>query len=84
MKKLIKQLEKRYPGIHIFEVEKDRFKISAEHEFFTKNGYEALNYWCENYTHYQLGVHNEFQAFVEAHNCWLEWQNPGVIKCIEE
>jgi NOL1/NOP2/fmu family ribosome biogenesis protein len=84
MKKLIKKLEKQYHGIHIFEVEKDRFKISAEHPFHAKDGREALYYWGEDYNNYQMGVHNELQAFVEAHDCWLEWQNPGVIKCIKE
>ena len=88
---LIAQLQKKYPQLTIFEdgngwVEEseDMFAISAEDPVMSSNGYDLLNYWTQNYEHWEFGVHMELVKFLRDHGWYSEWVNPGVVAIVKE
>ena len=88
---LIAQLQKKYPKLTIFEdgngwVEEseDVFAISAEDPVMSSNGYDLLNYWTQNYEHWEFGIHVELVKFLRDHEWYAEWVNPGVVAIVKE
>jgi hypothetical protein len=88
---LIAQLQKKYPKMTIFENgngwvdnSEDVFAISAEDDVMSSNGYDLLNYWTQNYEHWDLGVHNELVKFLSDHGWYAEWVNPGVVAIVND
>jgi hypothetical protein len=88
---LIDALEKQFPTIHILPdstgwVAKSdtSFAVSAEHYSFDSRGYDLLNYWTENYEHYELGVSNELVSFLDDAGWYAEWVNPGVVAIVKD
>ena len=53
--------------------------LSAENGEESKEGWPLFNYWSENYTNYEFGVHNEFREFVEAMGWFCEWHDAGTL-----
>jgi hypothetical protein len=85
-KELIKLLLGRYPKMHIMvdgngwvSESDDSFAISTEHDVMASNGYDLFNYWTENYTDFEFGVHNELISLLEDNGWYPEWVNPGVL-----
>lgn len=90
-KRLIALLEKKYPNMTIFENgngwtsnSEDVFAISAEDGVMSSEGYDLLNYWTQNYEHWEFGVHNELVSFLRDNGWYSEWVNPGVVAIVKE
>lgn len=91
-KSLIAQLQKKYPKMTIFEdgngwvsESDDIFAISAEDsDVMSSNGYDLLNYWTQNYEHWEFGVHIELVNFLRDHGWYSEWVNPGVVAIVKD
>ena len=84
-------LEKKYPNLSIFEDgngwtsnSEDVFAISAEDNVMSSNGYDLLNYWTQNYEHWEFGVHNELVDLLNSAGWYSEWVNPGVLAVYKE
>lgn len=90
-KTLIALLEKKYPGMTIFEDgngwtsnSKDAFAISAEDNVMSSNGYDLLNYWTQNHEHWDLGIHVELVQLLSDNGWYAEWVNPGVVAIVKD
>ena len=90
-KKLIALLEKKYPDLVIFEdgngwISKSEktFAVSSEDRVCSSNGYDLMNYWTQNYDHYEFGVHSELVEFLSKHGWYGEWCNPGVLGIVQD
>ena len=88
---LIRTLQKKYPKMTIMEdgngwiaKSEDSFVIGAEDELYASNGYDLLNYWTQNYEHWEFGVHNELVDLLNSAGWYSEWVNPGVLAVYKE
>lgn len=88
---LIAQLQKKYPTMSIMEdgngwvsESEDIFAISAEDVVMSSEGYDLLNYWTQNYEHWDLGIHVELVKFLNDHGWYAEWVNPGVVAIVKD
>lgn len=53
--------------------------LSAENGETAKDGRRLFNYWTEDYSYYNHGVHIEIERWAEKHGWWFEWNDPGTI-----
>ncbi len=90
-KSLITKLNKKFPTINIIadggswiQNRDTSFVVSAESNSVDSKGYDLLNYWIENYEHYDLGVSIELVNFLQEHGWYAEWVNPGVVAIIKD
>ena len=88
---LIAQLQKKYPKMSIMEdgngwVEEsdNMFVVSAEDPVMSSEGYDLLNYWTQNYEHWEFGIHVELVNFLRDHGWYGEWVNPGVVAIVKD
>lgn len=88
---LITKLKKKFPSIYIIANAngwvtdtKSSFVLSAEHNSLDSKGYDLLNYWVENYEHFDFGVSIELVNFLQQHGWYPEWINPGVCGIFQD
>ena len=79
--RIIAMLNAKYPGITVFE--RDDCVIMSCESGFEVNGLPLADYYAEDFMEktYTMGVENKFNKWLEDHELWSEWDNPGCL-CI--
>jgi hypothetical protein len=81
---MMNKLEKKYPNLFMrtteeFNGSEGGIWSSAENGDEAKDGFPLFEYYTENHTRYELGVHNEIYEFLEKYGWYAEWNDPGTI-----
>jgi hypothetical protein len=86
--KLMGLLEKKYPNMFLrtteeFNGNKGGIWTSGEESPSCKDGLEMFDYWTENHTKYNLGVHKEIYDYLEKHGWYCQWYDCGTMMIYE-
>jgi hypothetical protein len=77
-------LAKKYPGMFLrtteeFSGSKGGIWTSGEDGPAAKDGSPLFDYWTENQTKYNLGVHTEIYDYLDELQWYCEWNDAGTI-----
>lgn len=81
---VIKLLEKKYPKMMLnlsedFNGTEGGIWTSGEDHLSAKDDYSLFNYYSEDHTRYDLGVHKEIGELLEKHGWYAEWYDAGTV-----
>ena len=82
--KLMKLLADKYNGMFLRTTEEFNggdggIWSSAENGLSSKYGFTLFDYYTENYSRYEFGVHNELVTFLDKHGWYTEWYDAGTV-----